>query len=103
MISRAHARELRANPNTPRYTYWLSFADGDRPKGQQFLGAAIIDDCVNMADAIEQAHVSGCNPGGEVQGHVLPPAAFREQPELAEAPRYTLMQKDELLRRGLIK
>lgn len=24
-------------------TFWLSFCDGDRPKGQQFLGACVVD------------------------------------------------------------
>lgn len=26
-----------------RRTYWLSFCDGDRPEGQQFLGACVVD------------------------------------------------------------
>lgn len=101
--ARAEVRELRANPNTPRQSYWLSFADSDLPKGQQFLGALIVDDCVNLADAIEQSHRAKVNPGGAVGAHVLPKRAFEEDAALRLAPRLTLMDKTELLRRGLIE
>lgn len=52
--------------------WWLSFCDSDRPKGQQFLGVAIV--CAHaFTEAITAAHVLGINPGGEVQGHAIPP------------------------------
>jgi hypothetical protein len=76
-------------------TWWLSFCDGDRPKGQQFLGAVVIDvdeadlalalpgllrirkshglppppdgdDTYWLAAAIQKSHHLQCNPGGEV-------------------------------------
>lgn len=50
--------------------WWLSFADGGRPKGQQFLGGAIVR-ADGMLDAVRRAHVLGINPGGEVQGHKI--------------------------------
>jgi len=74
-------------------TWWLSFCDSDRPEGEQFLGAAIVDVTEAdveaarpignalrarhglppiegadawMAAAIHQSHVTRCNPGGQV-------------------------------------
>lgn len=51
---------------------WLSFCDSDRPKGTQFLGAAIVPGA-EIITAVKMAHVLGCNPGGEVQGLPIPP------------------------------
>jgi hypothetical protein len=69
-------------------TFWLSFGDPDRPKGEQFLGVAIVD--VTDADAArakrlvmarfphahsgsewiaaagQVAWATGCNPGGQI-------------------------------------
>lgn len=47
--------------------WFLSFADGRRPKGTQFLGGAIVEAQDFMA-AIKKTHALGINPGGEVQG-----------------------------------
>lgn len=91
------------NGDAPRTTFWLSFCDGDRPEGDQFLGAAIIPDCVNLVDAMQQAYAHGCNPGGEIAGYELPPQAFEEDVGLRDAPRYTLMSKAELLARDIIR
>jgi hypothetical protein len=52
--------------------WWLSFADGSLPKGQQFLGAALVRG-YNIISATSEAHRIGCNPGGEVQGTPVPP------------------------------
>lgn len=103
-------------------TWWLSFCDGDKPEGEQFLGVAIVDvteddantvhDLVTrrramhglppaergvewMAAAVERSHFTGCNPGGEV-------ACLRidEAPEFAAhdatLPRNRLLSKSEL-------
>lgn len=51
--------------------FWLSFADPDRPKGTQFLGACLVQG-TSFMDAIQQAHMTGLNPGGEVQGFEVP-------------------------------
>ena len=72
----------------PDKVFWLSFCDVDKPEGQQFLGACLIQ--VSEADAmdalvdillrfphaqegaewlgaaVKKAHRLGCNPGGEV-------------------------------------
>lgn len=47
--------------------FWLSFADPKRPKGTQFLGAAIVE-ASTFDLAIREAWHRGVNPGGEVQG-----------------------------------
>lgn len=46
--------------------YWMSFADGKLPKGQQFLGVVILE-ADSFIDAISKAWALGLNPGGEVQ------------------------------------
>lgn len=51
--------------------WWLSFCDPKRPSGTQFLGACIVGGD-NIAAAARNAHVFGCNPGGEVMGMEVP-------------------------------
>ena len=63
--------------------WWLSFADGDLPKGSQFLGVAIVRGWGILAATI-RAHALGINPGGEVAGvqiplERLPDPSFRER------------------------
>jgi hypothetical protein len=57
--------------------WYLSFCDGDRPKGSQFLGA-----CVVIADspegAVTESHLRGCNPGGEIAMWEAPAGTERE-------------------------
>lgn len=60
-------------------TFWLSFADVNRPEGTQFKGAAIVegDDPV---DAIQEAWRLGINPGGEVAiSEISPDAPIRDR------------------------
>lgn len=55
---------------------WLSFADPTKPNG--FLGAVIIEvdavgyDKAAFKEAVQAAHLSGLNPGGEVKGFRVP-------------------------------
>lgn len=49
--------------------WWLSFCDGDRPKGEQFLGVAIVE-AGDVVAAVKEAWRLGINPGGEVM--ILP-------------------------------
>lgn len=103
-------------------TWWVSFCDGTKPEGQQFLGVAIIDvtedeafegrvaatlmrivhgrppaeaDVGWMTAAIGSAHLTGCNPGGEVMA-----VRIDDQPKFAaldaRLPRNRLLQKSEL-------
>lgn len=53
--------------------YWLSFCDPYRPKGQQFLGVAIVQ-TDNFAEALSEAWRLKINPGGEARGMFLPEA-----------------------------
>lgn len=95
-------------------TFWLSFCDGNRPKGQQFLGVAVIDvtddeaheafeDLLDrfpnaqdgaewIAAAARKAHRLGCNPGGEVASIEMP----REWPDFETCPRHELLTADRL-------
>jgi hypothetical protein len=47
--------------------FWLSFADGTRPTGSQWLGA-IISRGEDFLAAVRATHAAKINPGGEVQG-----------------------------------
>lgn len=95
-------------------TYWLSFTDSERSRGQQFLGVVIVDvtdadvlDAIvawmrthtaSMADPIEgpwlagairQCWKAGVNPGGEV-------ASMRmdDHPDFGTyGPRYPRLQR----------
>ncbi len=47
--------------------WWLSFCDGQRPRGSQLLGVCVVQGD-GLMGAIQEAHRLGCNPGGEVLG-----------------------------------
>lgn len=63
--------------------WWLSFADGDLPEGQQFLGVVIASG-PTFEEVVTKTHQMGINPGGEIQaveipaGHV-PPNEFHDR------------------------
>lgn len=81
-------------------SYWLSFC-GDGP-GDQLLGVSVVDVTQEDADralvafpwttdawfvaAIQKAHDTGCNPGGQVLG---------SQVQDCPAPRHVLMNRAE--------
>lgn len=71
--------------------WWLSFCDTDKPEGEQFVGACIVEDAPDMVRAVERAWELGLNPGGQVAGMPLSDwpkdQAHRlvEDPEKAEA------------------
>ena len=100
--------------------YWLSFADADRPAGEQFLGACVVEvtdieaqvalkivqrqfpnakpGAEWLAAASMKAHYNDCNPGGEIQALDITDSPY---PEGVEVPLYTLMDRAELQRRGI--
>lgn len=45
--------------------FYLSFCDPKRPKGQQFLGATVVE-APDPKSAVDIALLLGINPGGEV-------------------------------------
>ena len=54
-------------------TFWLSFCDAGLPKGQQFLGACLVEGD-DLVEATIKARELGINPGGEILGVIADPA-----------------------------
>ena len=52
--------------------WWLSFADGNRPEGQQFIGV-IIGQGYNIEAVITETHLREINPGGSCAFAQIPP------------------------------
>jgi hypothetical protein len=99
-------------------TLWCSFCDEDRPKGEQFLGVAIVEvdeDDVAMAAIVvamrfpnaldgaeviaaasRKAHEMGCNPGGQMLCAEVPPEM------VSNLPKHALLRKAELHAAGHI-
>jgi hypothetical protein len=74
--------------------YWMSFADPDKPKGQQFLGAVILE-ASSLSDAIQETWRKGINPGGEVVFlEIAPDKEYLCPPETRNA----LLSREELTR-----
>lgn len=95
---------------TTTKTFWLSFCDGSRPKGQQFLGVSVVDvteeEAVDAAlerpygdrwvvAACKKAWAMECNPGGSMMSAEM-------TSDLDKLPRNRLMQAAELKSLGLI-
>lgn len=76
--------------------FWLSFADGNKPKGQQCLGCVITEEHADIEEAAEACWDKGCNPGGEVVGWDTPEAL----PEWNDLPRYKLLTQGQLEEHG---
>lgn len=89
--------------------WWLSFADPERPEGEQFLGAVVIDaDGETPFHAHFAATALGLNPGGEMVSIQIPaeiveanvPERFRRrllsEAEVAEMGPYTKGSVDDL-------
>lgn len=66
--------------DAPKSWFWLSFADPQRPKGEQFLGATIIE-AHSFDAALRRAWHRGVNPGGEVRGTQLPDDWIKRVPQ----------------------
>lgn len=69
---------------------YMSFADTDRPKGSQWLGAAYVE-AEDLIAAIKKAWALKINPGGQVMSRELPLDA-KVLPEY----RHRLLTEDEL-------
>lgn len=89
----AEMEALRADPNAPRYAFWLSFAD------EEFKGAIIVPSAVNFLDAVDQTHRAGINPGGEVMSLRITPEVARN---LDGVPMMKLLSAEELKSLALI-
>ena len=97
-------------------TFWLSFCDGSKPKGSQFLGACIVDvsdqdarealgiialkfpnampDSEWVGAASRKAHTLGCNPGGEMMSVEID----ADNPNLSRYTKGVLMDKSTVER-----
>lgn len=75
--------------------WWISFCDGSKPKGTQFLGVVIVR-AKGFAGAIKRAWDIGINPGGEAQGYETDPSGI--------APEHMdrLLSKSDLIAAGYI-
>lgn len=75
--------------------FWMSFADPKRPKGQQFLGVAIVE-ADEFLHAVSISHRLGINPGGEIAGYVLPqpPPAGMQHRLLTKAEAEAYVEDD---------
>jgi tRNA nucleotidyltransferase (CCA-adding enzyme) len=69
--------------------WYMSFADPERPRGTQFLGAIIVQ-APTFPAAVTRSHKLGINPGGAVMGGQVPP-------DLTIAPEWRdrLLNKEE--------
>lgn len=86
-------------------TFWMSFCDPEKPRGSQFLGVALVD-AASFPEAMTVSHMSGCNPGGEIQfvefdDDLMAAIPDERRAAMDAAPRNTLMNRDELSRYGL--
>lgn len=106
-------------------TFWLSFCDGDRPAGEQFLGVCLVDVDETealfahtllrykqklpnaiarrnkwLAAAVSKTWRIGCNPGGGIAGFDITDCPHPEK--LAAAPRDILLSRQDLEELDLI-
>jgi ABC-type proline/glycine betaine transport system ATPase subunit len=51
--------------------FWLSFCDPDKPEGERFLGAAIVE-ATDLREALKVTWRLKINPGGEVLSVEIP-------------------------------
>lgn len=83
----------------PESWWWLSFADGSLPAGEQFLGVAIVR-ARGPSLAIHRAHELGINPGGEVRFMACTDEAVDEK--VPPADREVLLSRERLHELALI-
>lgn len=78
-------------------SWWLSFADGNLPVGQQFLGV-IIAQGYTIEAVVTETHLREINPGGEISFAEIPP-------EHVPAPEFhwRLLTYTELVSSGLLE
>ena len=78
--------------------WWMSFADPARPKGEQWLGCAIVEGHTPN-DVLSASHARGINPGGEIQMAPMPPVAVLATPTHMIG---RLLSRDEVERLDMI-
>lgn len=98
-------------------TFWLSFVDENKPPGERWLGACVVDVRASQAEfaklfllpqslpgsewikaAVMRAWAVNANPGGSVASQELPPGISQ-----SELPRDRLLQYDEWKALGVVR
>lgn len=74
--------------------FYLSFADANLPKGQQFLGGAYVK-AASLPEAITRSHQLGINPGGDV-GCLGPLSAEDMDANVPVGQRERLLSREEV-------
>lgn len=92
---------LAADLAAPRQYWWLSFCDPERPKSSKFLGATIVV-AGGIVEAMYEARLHGCNPGGEIQGVSLCYVDDCAKPDQVAFMLNTLRSKTEMEALGII-
>jgi hypothetical protein len=98
------AEVLQEELQRPRLTWWLSFADGTLPTGEQFLGVVLVDSCGGLIEARLQMTLHEVqSPGGEIRGFGFDPAdgPADQVAALAKLPRLTVLSKADLEAAGM--
>lgn len=57
---------LERKPEPAKQLWWLSFRDESRPPGQKWRGVCIVR-ASSVVDAMDEANLQGCSPGGTIQ------------------------------------
>lgn len=84
-----------SSPDVAPATWWLSFADPNKPAGSQFLGVVLVE-ASSFEAAFMAVNLAGVNPGGEVRGQSAEGAPPDELARLAAAPKLTLLSFQQL-------
>lgn len=79
-VQERKAMLLAQEQGNPPALWWMSFCDPDKPKGQQFLGVAIVE-APGFIHAHQKTWSLGINPGGEIQASQVEdvPAEYRNR------------------------
>jgi hypothetical protein len=70
-IARMNAKVAEERASGKVEPWFLYFTDPEKPAGQRFLGACIIE-APGFVSAIDRAHQLGINPGGAVVAYDTP-------------------------------
>lgn len=76
--------------------FYLSFADSAKPRGEQFLGATVVE-AEHELLAIPRAWELGVNPGGEVKFFELPFITAEDIPTAAQKYVNKLVPREVVL------
>lgn len=63
---------VEADPSAPVHLWFLSFADGSRLRGSQFLGGLYLR-AKTLSGVLVRSHRESLNPGGEMQACIVDP------------------------------